>query len=269
MKIAFWSEDDGCGTTSAMAAVASVCSNAWNIKTVLMQSRGLAGDLCGKFECGALSGMVREESAYYALDGLDYLLWQEKNNRLDTSAVRENVVAVVKDKMFYLPQGRCSSPYLCRQDIKGGMLRVAERVEQIADFMFLDCGCGKDEMTEDLLAQADVVAVNLSQERESVEACFERQRGWRGKVVYIINRYRQESVYNRKNISRIYRLCDGELCVVPEDLFFGSAGDKGQLERFVRRHLKSASFAFDPHQYFMRELTRTAGLILRAAGYAE
>ena len=73
LNIAFWSEDRGCGTTSSMAAVASVCSNAWNLKTILMQSRHQDGDLWEKIETAPL-GMVSEDGMSRALDGLDYLL---------------------------------------------------------------------------------------------------------------------------------------------------------------------------------------------------
>ena len=44
MNIAFWSEEAGSGMTSSMAAVASICSDVWNIKTVLLQSRNQKGD---------------------------------------------------------------------------------------------------------------------------------------------------------------------------------------------------------------------------------
>ena len=48
VNIAFWSEEAGSGMTSSMAAVASICSDVWNIKTVLLQSRNQKGDLYQK-----------------------------------------------------------------------------------------------------------------------------------------------------------------------------------------------------------------------------
>lgn len=267
MNIAFWSEEDGCGTTSGMAAVASVCSNAWNMKTILMQSRNQEGDLRKKLDGTPLSGMVREESSYYALDGLDYLLWQEKNKKLDEAMVIDSMVPVVKERMYYLPQGERKKPRVCSEELKGAMWHIVRQTEQLSDLTFIDCGSGEDELSEHLLSQADAVVVNLSQERQNLDAYFQKRHAFGGRVVYLVNQYQQESIYNRKNLNRLYRLQEGELGVIPLNPLFRHAVDKGKAERFIRRHIRCS--ALDHQYYFMKELMQTTHIILKAAGFAE
>lgn len=266
MNIAFWSEDDGCGTTSGMAAIASVCSDAWNMRTILMQSRNQEGDLRRKLTGTPLTGMVREESSYYALDGLDYLLWQEKNRRLNEDMVRESMVSVAKERMYYLPQGERKKPQVCNRDLGGAMRQVIRHAENMSDLTFVDCGSGEDDLARELLYQADVAVVNLPQERQCLDSYFQKSHVYQGKVIYLINRYRQESMYNRENINRIYRVEQETLGVIPDNPIFRHASDKGKVERFVRRHMQCG--VLDSQYYFMQELMQSALLILKAAGIA-
>lgn len=267
LNIAFWSEEDGCGTTSGMAAVASVCSNAWNMKTILMQSINQEGDLRRKLESVPLSGAVFENHSYYTLGGLDYLLWQEKNERLDEEMVQSMIVPVGKKGMYYLPsgEGRQRQEYFCSKEQKHAMFQVIQLAGQLSDLTFIDCGSGRDEWSEFLLDQADAVVVNFSQERQALDAYFQNTHVFRGKVVYLINCYSQESIYNAANLYRIYRPQE-EIAVIPHNPFFRHAGDKGKLERFIHRHIRGGFF--DQQFYFMQELMHTAVVILRAVGFA-
>ena len=264
MKAAFWSEEGGCGTTSCMAAIASVCSDAWKLKTVLLQSRSQVGDLRQKLESVPLYSMVREESSYYALDGLDYLLWQEKNQKLNEQTLQESMVPVVADWMYYVPQGERRKPRIYSDELKESMCHILAQVEKLSDLTFIDCGNGEDELSASLLQQADVVVVNFSQERHSLDHYFEERHSYQGKALYLVNHYQQESVYNKKNLNRIYRLQDSELAVIPENPFFRHASDKGQIERFIRRHIRFN--LFDQQFYFMKELMQASLLLLKAGG---
>lgn len=267
VKVAFWSEEDGCGTTSGMAAIASVCSNAWNMKTVLMQSINQEGDLRRKLESVPLGDAVFENHSYYALGGLDYLLWQEKNERLDKAMVQNTMVPVGKKGMYYLPsgEGRERQWYDFSEEQKHAMRQVIQLAEQLSDLIFIDCGSGQDEWSEYLLEQADAVVINFSQERQALDEYFQNSHVFRGKVVYLINCYSQESIYNTANLSRIYRPQE-DIAVIPHNPYFRHAGDKGRLERFIRRHIRSGFF--DQQFYFMQELIHTTAVILRAVGFA-
>lgn len=266
MKIAFWSEEDGCGTTSSMAAIASICSNAWGMKTILMQSRNQEGDLYKKLEGIPYHNMVREESAYYALGGLDYLLWQEEHKQLDTAMMRNSMIAVVKERMYYLPQGEHKKRKAYANKLKDAMRKVIRLSEYMSDLTFIDCGSGPDELSEYLLSLADAVVVNFSQERQAMDTYFQNRHTFCSNVVYLVNQYCQESVYNIQNINRLYRL-QGNLAVIPHNPFFRYASDKGKLETFIRRHIRGS--IFDYQFYFMQELMHTSHIILKAVGFAE
>lgn len=261
MNIAFWSEEDGCGTTSGMAAIASACSDAWKMRTILIQSSNQEGDLCQKL--GA--GIQAEKMCYGQDDGGDALYGLTGNKRLTAAELAERIVPVVRGRMYYLPQGEYKKREKYPQAVKERMRQVIHSAEQMADLTFIDCGSGRDEMSDFLLAQADVAVVNISQERQNLDAYFQNRHIFRENVIYLINQYHQESIYNKKNLNRLFRLCEEELAVIPNNPVFRHVSGKGKTERFVHRHICCRTF--DHQYYFMQELLQTTEMILKAARF--
>lgn len=267
LKIAFWSEEDGCGTTSAMTAIASVCSDVWNMKTVLIQVGGQEGDLHQKLGTGALATcMVKEGNLYDAQGQWDGLLRLIKNKGLTEEMLLGHMVPVVKGRMYYLEQGGCRMQERYRKSAMEGMRQAIRFAERVSDLTFVDCGCGEGGMPGYLLPQADVVVVSISQERQNLDAYFQGRHAFHGKVIYLVNQYHPESIYNKKNLNRLYRLSEEELAVIPHNPVFRHVSERGKVERFVRRHMRC--MAFDHQFYFMQELMQTAGMVVRAAGLA-
>jgi len=265
VHIVFWGEEDGCGMTSSMIAIASVCAHAWNRKTILMQGRNQQGDLADKLETDRFAHLVREAGPNGGLlDGLDKLLWQAKSRKLGEADIKDCMVPVIKGRMYYLPQAAYRKPRVYTQSLNDGMWRVIRQAEQLCDLTFVDCGSGMDAMSAFILERADLVVMNLSQERQNLDAYFQKRHAFRGRVIYLINRYQQESMYNRQKINQLYRVEEESLAVIPHNPIFRHASDRGKAERFVRRHIRHT--ALENQTYFMDELTRAASMIVNAAG---
>ncbi len=194
MNIVFLSEENGCGTTSGMAAVASACTNIWGIKTVLMHD---------------------------------------------------------------------STPLAVQQHVQDGSLSVC-REPQAGCITFIDCGNRRDVLREHLLAQADAVVLNVSQEHHNLDAYFQYRHVFHRRTVYLIHQYHQGSIYNKNNFKRLYRIDEESLGIIPHDPFFRYACSRGTVQEFVRGYIHCG--ILDHPFYFMQELIRSAYLILKAAG---
>lgn len=266
MNIAFWSEEPGCGTTSGMAAVASVCANIWNLKTILMQCGNQKGDLEKLFQ-PASANVLREESVCYVPDGLDYLLWQARNRKLSEAVMSECMVSVMKERMYYLPQAECAKANVYPEPLKMGMRQIVKKAEQLSDLAFIDCGSGADELSFYVMSRADAVVVCIPQRRQSLDTYFKNRHVFRGKTIYLVNQYQQESVYDTKNLNRIYRIDKEELTVILHNPVFRYACDHGKAGRFIQKHIRRMTL--DTQFYFMQQLIRTTYLILRSVGLAE
>ncbi len=267
LKIVFWSEEDGCGITSGMAAVASVCADVWNKRTILMQSSNQTGDLCQKLGSGQkAAALMQAEDAGYGRDNWAYLSRLARGRKLTKVGLMQCMIPVVRGRMYYLPQGEYQKREKYPDIVKAGLWQVVCMAEQISDLTFVDCGSGRDEMSDFLMSRADVVVIGISQERQNLDAFFQNRHVFQGNVIYLVNQYQQESIYNKKNLNRLFRLQEEELAVIPGNPVFRHISGKGRTERFIRAYTKYR--ILDHQRYFMMELMQTAGLILKAAGQA-
>lgn len=263
MNIVFWSEEDGCGTTSGMAAVASVCADAWNLNTMLLQSSNQRGDLYQKLGTGINSRSLKKEKRYGMQDEWEVLTRLAERKKLTEEKLMERMVPVIRGRMYYLPQGEYQKREKYPKAVLSAIREIVSYAQQMSDLTFIDCGSGRDEISDFLLAQADVAVVSLSQERQNLDAYFQNRHILRENVIYLINQYHQESIYNKKNINRLYRLYEEQLAVIPDNPVFRHISGKGKTERFVRRHIQCRNS--DYQSEFMKELVKTSALILRSA----
>ncbi len=250
LNIAFWSGQDGCGTTSSMAAIASVCASAWHMKTILLQSRNQKSDLNQKLGTAWRTGTGC--SAH------------QPEAEIQDMPKRGSLVTVRKGRMYYLPQEEYRKKRSYSDAFREGMCRLIRSAEQHSDITFTDCGSGDDALSEEILSRADAVVVNLTQERRNLDNYFQGRHVFGEHVIYLVNAYHPQSAYNRQNLNRIYRLGKEELAVIPHSQFFRHASDNGMTEYFVRRHIRCCGT--DRQFYFMQELLHAAALIRRAAG---
>lgn len=263
MKIVFWGAGRGCGTTSSMTAVAGFLALALNHRGICMQPKTGGGDLETFFCPWEKRSVLREESTYYALEGMDYLIWQEQHHKLDTAAMRESVVPLFDHRLFYLPCGLREKPGLYPAQTGELQQRIMERLEEFAELVFIDAGSGRDDFTYRLLKQADVAVVNFSGEQKELEQFFCSQFPCRGTVLYLLANYSSDQVYNRDNLQRIYRMDRQSICSIPANPYFAQASAKGRVEQYMKACCRGRRY--DPrHGQFFAGLRQVANLILEA-----
>lgn len=262
MKIAFWGAGRGCGTTSSMAAVAGYCALHSGYRSFCMQLKVGGGDLEQLFRPWDKRPVLKEESTYYALEGMDYLIWQEQHHRLDISCIKESMVPLLDYRLFYLPCGSREKPGLYPEQTGELQKQIVLRLAGYADLLFIDLGYGRDVLTNELLQAADVVVVNFSGESEELEEFFRFPFKCSGKLLYLLANYSNDQVYNCANIRRIYRLDESSICVLPANPHFAQACAQGRLEQFLKRSCRIR--CGQRGEQFLKELGRVSNLIMEA-----
>lgn len=262
MKIVFWGASGGCGTTSNMAAVAGFLALTTNYRNICMQLKEGSGDLEFFFCPWDKRTVLKEESTYYALEGMDYLIWQEQHHRLDETVMKESLVSVMDHKLYYLPSGDREKAGLYPAQTGELQRNILSRMEEYADLVFIDAGDQRDGFAYSLLQSADVVVVNFFGEQKELEQFFCDPPSSRGKVLYLLANYRGDQVYNSANIQRIYRMDRRSICTIPASVRFAHACEQGKLEQFMKRNFKMGG-GFRDGNFFDR-LRYTSNLILEA-----
>lgn len=264
MKIVFWGGSHRCGTTGSMAAVASYLSMQENYRGICVQPKESGSDLERFFRPWEGSTAFREESTYYALEGMDYLIWQEQHHRLDESVVREAAIPLLDGKLFFLPSGSRENSGLYPAQTAALQQQILEKLEAFAELVFIDLGTAKDAMAQQMMMLADVIVVNFAGAKTELSDFFGQPYLWREKVLYLLANYMDDQVYNRENLHRIYRIDRRRICSLPANAGFAHACMHGRVDRFIRH--SACTYTQIRNQAFFSELRQTARLILEVAG---
>jgi hypothetical protein len=246
-----------------MTAVAGYCALGLGIRSICVQPKAGGGDLEQLFCSWEKRTAFKEESTYYALEGMDYLIWQEQHHRLDGVAMQESLIPLLDRRLFYLPGGAREKPGLYPSQTGELERRILDRLEDLARLLFVDLGCGQDEFTDSVLRSADIVIINFSGESGELEQVFHHPVSCRGKVLYLLANYHCEQVYNRENLARIYELERENIYSISANAQFAVACGRGRLEQFLRRNCQGHPFW--ENRQFVRDLGKICGRITEEA----
>lgn len=280
MKIAFWSEQKGAGTSFnlAVTACAAICLHPL---TVAVVSGGYHdGELERKFfarnqrtieramsvaEYGQEAMLVAEPSKYFVVSGLEYLLRKERPEELTETVVKANMRQVVKDRMYCLPTSTRQEYEWWHQDCQfRRMERVMAAVESYFDVVFIDCGSRQDDYAKKVFREADVCVLNMNQQAEVIGEFYRNPPGYKGKVFFLLGKYFADALYNRQDLQRIYRIEEEQLGAIPYNPQLHAAGQMGRIENSVEYYMGKNGEG--QGMGFEKELVRTTNLILKLAG---
>lgn len=247
--------------TSNMAAIAGRLSYKFHKKCALIQTKRLENDISYPFLENRKESMIREECDYFLAEGMDYLMLQKE---IAAEQVLLSLQELIPHQLFYLPPGRRSLSekseiWMEKFDA------VLHYLEQSVDLIFLDCGTGQNTRIQELMKLADLVVVNFSQSQTALDHFFIQSYEVSKKFFYLIGSYQPESIYNKKNMKRIYRIPTERLGVIPYNPKFQSVCEHGQLLHFMRE--QNHFLHQDRDRVFWKELDEASNALLEVAAH--
>lgn len=234
MNIAFWGEEKGSGTTSNMLAVAEALAWEQGKKTAILPSGKEERDISECLERRKSGDVVMEDCTYYTLEGLDYLLAQQRRDGLDRQMVLSGMEVFGKERLLCMTTGRRLLSAYYPAEVHQVLERVMELMEGLVDYTLIDCGSREDEWTTEVIKDADLVVVNLRQSAKMLERFFLKYGGVAKRSLFLIGSYCRDSVYNRRNMERLYRVSEEQIGVIPYNQEFCQACSRGKLDRFMQ-----------------------------------
>lgn len=279
MKIAFWSEQQGAGTTFnlAVTACAAVLLHPVTVAVVpggyhdeILESRffqtARSTIFPGKTEeiYGKQAVFVAESQEYFLASGLEYLLCQRNPAALTERLIKTNMRQVLTNRMYCLSASPKPEREWWHQDsLFMRMSQVMDAVEACFDLVFVDCGSRQDDYAKKVLQEADICVLNMNQGEEVIGEFYRNPPRVRGKVFFLLGKYFENALYNRKNLQRLYRIEEDRLGAVPYNPQLQAASQRGRImdgvKCYIGSDLKGKNIEFE------KELIRTTNLILKLA----
>lgn len=280
MKIAFWSEQKGAGTTFNLAVVAcaSVCLHPLSVAVVpggycddkleqklFGSSRDMSKitEITADYEQEAV--LAAETQDFFMSSGLACLLRKERIEDLTETVVKANMRQVVKDRMYCLPANAGREYEWWYHDYRFvRMGRVLDAVESYFDVVFIDCGSRQDDYAKKVLSEADICVWNILQEADCIGKYYLDPPKCKGENFFLLGKYFSNALYNRENLQRIYRVEESRLGAIPYNAQLHAAEQMGRMDNFVEHTVGGGIKGKNTE--FEKELVRTTNLILKMAG---
>lgn len=261
MKIAFWGEEDSCGTTMNMLAMASYLTTRSTYRSVLISACNGSKNIKKHFSNTSIErGYVRESCDYYVLEGIDYLLATKKKQMLTKKHIHDSMQNVMDGKLFCISSGEHILQNYYPEELEQVLSMAIHLADGIVDYTFIDCGCKKDIWTKKMLQEADIVVVNFKQSPRALDDFFLNHVNISDKICYFVGSYQKESIYNKQNLQRMYRIEPEKIGVIPYSAEFQLACQRGQLDKFMKG--KGKLYQSENKRYFFQELENTMQLLL-------
>ncbi|MGY3386799.1 hypothetical protein ACVWZB_004753 [Paenibacillus polymyxa] len=206
--IAFWSPDHGRGNTANAVAVGTMMGLDYDIRTLIAQTQSNRTNLETVF-------MKAKEVQFRNLinpvsSGIDNLERLVKSRRLSAESISNNAISLESGRLDLLKGTQKKVDSEEYPAIAAAIFSEAKRYYQS---IVLDLHSGhKDGVTKQLVKEADLVVVNLSQDRFLLER-FIRQEDWPEELenkrkIILIGQYDKNSKYNLSNIKRNFKVQD-------------------------------------------------------------
>lgn len=262
MIAAFWSMGNGKnGTTTNMIGTAVAAAQHQDKKVLLLEST-FGKHTVEKSLVNYGSCIIREPSAYFEGEGLDYLIHRSKYHLLDKRTAEEGI-RMVQEKLAYVPGTAGKSRELYEKEFEAQCEKILSCFKSMAEYIFVDCGYGYNSINQKILNMADIVVVNLSLKEKELNEFFQTRTVFQDKVVYLIGNYSTGSVCNVCNIQHLYRIEDECFGIVPNNEGFSRAMARGDAIRFFKSQRFSEKTA--AYMEFIRRVCKASDMILRKA----
>lgn len=260
MKIAFWSNTrkSSCVTTnltciSALTAIAGVG------KTVLLENHynlNSIGDLILEQE---KLNHLREHGEYYSRYGIEYILKRLYSGESGEKLIHQAAIPLLYSQMLYVPQGRIVNKDVFNYEFHLVQRELFRSLDLLSDYIFIDTESNQNLSTATILAEADLVVVNLDQNPVHLQEYFENYASLHEKAVYLIGGYCAKKAWNQRKICYEYHIPREKIGCIPYNLDLADAMMDGHLLQFLNRNY--AKPIGEDNKYFMQNLKKASEMI--------
>lgn len=247
-----------------MAAISTMLSLIYPAKTVILENHYHHNSLYSGFY-----GMERrkycntKEDYFFHPKGMDAVFRDTKDQITWEEKILSSLTEVIQNRLYYMPQGRLLNHLAYEYTFHSEIQMLIQRLNQYADYVFIDTMNGNNLSTKLILEQADLVVVQLEQEFHILEEFFENYSALRNKAVFLINNYKPNSIYSVKYMLKRYHISKSSIIPISFNMQLSESYLQGLLISFLSSNLRINA---DNENYrIICELKRAVQIIVKNA----
>ena len=266
MKVLFWAPVHGqAGNTSNLLAIALITGIYFRKKGLITQTHfGFNNLEAPLLEANADNKQYKK---FFRDIGIDALARNFKMERLSREWLDYCCADIINTNMTLLPGTTQTVRESFDYEMDLIMLPLIKVIETYVGNIFIDVCSGRNPLSMKLMEEADIVVINLSQNKNIIDLFFENYKDLiPKKVFYLIGNYDYRSKYNLSNIRRRYPgyINSKNSGVIPYNTGYRDSQIDGKIVDFIRTNLLCNKT--DPNYYFIQKAIRSTEKILRLVG---
>lgn len=239
MKVAFWSNARGKSCVTSNLACISVLSTLRSPeeRTIVFENHQNVINLGSTFSNQNSENVVKEPGGYTVDIGLGRILTMIERGE---DFLTGNLYAFMKDflgkRLFYIPMEDDRNPDYMEYQLDRMCVRTLNYLENYGDTVFVDTSSAPLSSSRKILQQADMVVVNLSQNRQILSHFFRNYSSIKEKAFYLIGNYDEHSELTKGAIIRRYGIPGSKVATIPHNVRFSDAVSDGRLIPFLLKN---------------------------------
>lgn len=261
MKVAFWENiREDCRRMDNMAAISIMLSISYHKKIFLLDNGQDSESFERVFQGIRRFYYVKEDSNYIVHQhGMDQIL----NNLHSTATLgpllRKSAVEVIQDYLYYVPQSKVINHLAYEYQLYQDLTTILGCYERMSDLIVVRTRNGNNLSTRQVLYEADLVMVELSQDYDMLDEFFDNYSSIRQKAIFVFSQYKTNSISIYSIMSK-YHIKKEQIIVLTEHIPLNSACVSGNLVSYLKIYHNCEKES--EHYRCIRELKRAARMIL-------
>ncbi|MCI9080258.1 MAG: hypothetical protein HFH68_15340 [Lachnospiraceae bacterium] len=260
MKIAFWSNVRGrSGVTTNMVCISALASIAGAGKSVLLENHYSCNSIASIVLPGEQVELLKESGRYYNREGIEYVLKGLYSGKDGEELLRHAAMPLLYTSMYYLPQSYIINKEVFNYEFSLVYKKLFDALGIFSDNVFIDTERNENLSSNAILTEADLVVVNLVQDKVALNEFFENYSSIKEKSVYLIGAYQPELLFNYRRICYEYHIPRDRIGIIPYNIELSEAMSEGRILQFLNRNYEKASGR--ENDYFMRHCKKSSMMV--------
>ncbi|MCX4326299.1 MAG: hypothetical protein OSJ45_03260 [Lachnospiraceae bacterium] len=260
MKIAFWSNVRGrSGVTTNMVCISALAAIAGAGKSVLLENHYSYKNIASMVLPGEQIEQLKESGRYYNREGIEYVLKGLYSGEDGSELLRHATMPLLYTSMYYLPQSYIINKEVFNYEFSLVYKKLFYNLEVFSDNVFIDTERNENLSSNAILTEADLVVVNLVQDKVALREFFDNYSSIQEKSVYLIGAYQPELLFNYRRICYEYHIPRDRIGIIPYNIELSEAMSEGRILQFLNRNYEKASGR--ENDYFMRHCKKSSMMV--------
>lgn len=242
-----------------MVCIATLTSIAGAGRAVLLENHYSINSISDIVLAREQIEQLKENGRYYNRDGIEYVLKGIYSGKNGEDLIRHAALPLLYTNIYYLPQSYIVNKEVFNYEFSLVYKELFYNLELFSDNVFIDTERNENLSSNTILYEADMVVVNLLQDKASLREFFDNYSSIQEKAVYLIGSYQPELLFNYRRICYEYHIPKDKIGIIPYNIELLESMSQGRVVQFLNRNYEKASCR--ENEYFMRHCKKSSIMV--------